>query len=385
MASRLMPITTIDSRRSVPLDALRGFALFGIILVNAPFFAAPLQTIVPTGLADRFALWLIATFAAGKFFLIFSFLFGFGFSTILMRAEAQGLRVAGRFMRRLVVLFVFGALHAWLLFFGDILMLYAVLGLVLWFCRNWPTRRLLIVAGTVYVAGVGLQTLALLALGDAPMPLATGAGYLGGFWDAARQRLAELPDSLTFIAVFNGAPALAMFLGGLAFGRSGAFPPDAARLRAMRPVSLACVIGGAVISGLAAAVPFMTRDPALLSVGFLAFCLIAPVISLGMAGTVLAITQDLKTSRPVRWLAIAGGSSLSGYILHSILFGAVFYGWGFGLYGTLNPITVFIIALCVFVTVVAVLNLWRRWFRYGPDEWLLRSIIDLEWKPLRNA
>jgi uncharacterized protein len=375
-------------KRSAPLDALRGFALMGIILVNAPFFAGPLRNLVPGNALDAAALWLTAAFAAGKFFLIFSFLFGFGFGTILARAEAQGEDVRGRFLRRLSVLFAFGALHAWLLFLGDILMLYAVLGLALWACRGWPARRLLAVAAIIYLVGVALQTLALQAAVEnsasqsAPI---IGQGYLGGFWDAAAQRLAELPDSLAFILAFNGAPALAMFLAGLALGRGGLFPPDKERLSKLRPLVHRCLAAGAAISGVAACAPFLTAAASYQAAAFAVLCLAAPLLSFGMAGAFLALAMRHEENRVVRWLAKTGGSSLSGYILHSVLFGAIFTGWGLGFYGALGPAAVLAIALGVFAAIVAALNFWRRFFRFGPDEWLLRSIVDLEWKPMRNG
>lgn len=186
--------------RSVPLDALRGFALCGIIIVNAPFFAQPLWAEpVVAHWGDAAALWFTHAFTTGKFFLIFSFLFGFGFAAMLDRANAEGTSARGRFLRRLFGLFIFGMLHAVFLFFGDILMLYAVLGLVLWTCRNWPPRRLLGAAGCVLVVAIFCQAAALLgAAADtrpAPPPLA-GEGYLGGFLVGAAHRLSELPADL---------------------------------------------------------------------------------------------------------------------------------------------------------------------------------------------
>jgi uncharacterized protein len=140
---------------------------------------------------------------------------------------------------------------------------------------------------------------------------------------------------------------------------------------------------GAMVSGLAALAPLWSASAPLQMASLAGLCLIAPVLSFGMAGIVLTLATRHQESMPVRWLAMAGGSSLSGYILHSILFGAIFYGWGLGLYGALSLGSVFLIAIGVFVAVVAILNIWRRFYRYGPDEWLLRSIVDLEWKPLR--
>lgn len=374
--------------RSVALDALRGFALFGIILVNAPFFSQPLWAEPAIrGVADLLAFWFTQAFATGKFFLIFSFLFGFGFAAILARTEADGLSPRGRILRRLLGLFAFGALHAVFLFFGDILMLYALLGLPLWLCRAWPARRLLALSGVLMALSVLCQTVALLAAVDparpAPPPLA-GAGYLGGFLDGAAQRVAELPETLAFGLLFNGPAAMAMFLAGLALTRMGAMPPDPAALR--RPARIALAIGG-IGSGTLMALA-LTADPdssggAAAWVVTAAFCALAPVLSFGMAGTVLDLARRYRESHVVRLLATAGSATLTGYILHSVLLGAVFNGWGLGLYGTLGPAACLCIGALVFLAVAIAIGLWKRHFRYGPDEWLLRSFVDLKWTKMR--
>lgn len=378
------------SHRSVPLDALRGFALFGIILVNAPFFAQPLSAEPAVAhWGDAAALWFTLAFATGKFFLIFSFLFGFGFAATLARAEATGVPARGRSLRRLAGLFAFGLLHAVFLFFGDILMLYAVLGLVLWLCRNWPAPRLLAAAAIVLAVAIVAQAAALLAAAEharpAPPP-APGSGYLGGFLEGAAHRLAELPDVLAFGLSFNGPAALAMFLAGMALSRTGDMPPDIPALR--RPARLALLLGGVGSGGLTAAALSQpgaaSADPAAW-VGTALFCALAPVLSFGMAGTVLAAAQRHRHTRFVRWLAAAGSATLTGYILHSVLLGAVFNGWGLGLYGRVGPAGCLGIGVLTFAAVMLAIILWKRRFRYGPEEWLLRSFVDLEWKPLRHA
>lgn len=373
--------------RSVEIDALRGLALFGIIIVNAPFFAGPLNGLPTGGWLDAFAVWLTGAFFAGKFFLIFSFLFGFGFATLLIRAGRDPSNLRGKFMRRLLALFVFGALHACFLFFGDILMLYAALGLALWFCRNWSKRRLLVSACVVYLLGMALQTLALMAALEltatsAPSSLALSAGYLGGFLDVAAARIAELPDALGFIAAFNGLPALAIFLTGLALGRHGEFPPTATVLEHERRWYGLAMLSGATISAIAM-LGTLSGSAGVSAVSFAALAASAPALSFGLVGLGLTILQRHTGSRIVLWLSKAGGSSLSGYVLHSILLGAVFYGWGLGKYGAFGPAAVLAIAVATFLTVLVLLNLWRRFFRYGPDEWLLRSFVDLQWKPIR--
>jgi uncharacterized protein len=385
--------------RSPSIDALRGFALFGIIIVNAPFFAHPVSYIpTATSMWDALAIWATNAFGAGKFFLIFSFLFGFGFATILARSDAatpgDEARLRGRFLRRLAGLFAFGCLHAVFLFYGDILVLYAMLGLVLWGCRNAKPRTLLMAAAIIWLVAVALQTLVLqqanfdalaAGAGGRTMP---GQGYLGGFLDGAAQRLKDLPQALAFVGLFNGPAALAMFLAGLAMGRLKLFPIPKERLARLRRPAFAAFAVGTLASGAAMMVVMIgiARPGSVSGMGIsaavLTLSLMAPGLSFGMAILVLRWAEANPGSAAMHWLAAAGASSLSGYILHSVILGAVFMGWGFGLYGALGPGLVFAAGVAAFLVVVIILNIWKRWFLFGPDEWLLRCFADLSWHPL---
>ena len=241
--------------RSQPIDAVRGFALLGIIVVNAQFFAAPITAApVLTSAPDTLAFWFVSAFAMGKFFLIFSFLFGFGFATILTKSEASGQPVRGRFLRRLLALFVFGILHATFLFSGDILMLYACLGLALWMCRNWPVQRLIAVAAFTYAIAIACQVGVVQFMGEETFGASVepGKGYLGGFLEGARQRVADWPIVLTFVLIFNGPAALAMFLLGLAAGRSKMVPPSPAMLERLVPLAHFTLPTAMVATGIAA-------------------------------------------------------------------------------------------------------------------------------------
>jgi uncharacterized protein len=379
-----------SAARSQPIDAVRGFALLGIIVVNAQFFASPISALpVPETASDALAFWIVSAFAMGKFFLIYSFLFGFGFAAILTKSEIVGKPVKGRFLRRLLALFAFGILHATFLFFGDILMLYAILGLALWMCRNWPTRRLVSAAALTYVVAIACQVgisqyMNEDILGASVEP---GKGYLGGFLEGARQRVADWPIALPFVVIFNGPAALAMFLLGLAAGRSKLVPPAPDMMERLVPLAKFTLPSAMVATGIAAvlmmpgsaslALPQVIISAAILDAVF------APVLSFGLVVLVLNWAMKAGDNAVVRWLSVAGGSSLSGYIFHSVILSVVFNGWGMGFYGSLEPASVFAISVMTFVSIVALLNIWKQWFRYGPDEWLLRSFVDLEWKQIR--
>jgi uncharacterized protein len=378
-------------QRDVALDALRGFAILGIIVVNAPFFAGPASQMPQTAL-DAVAFWFSTAFGMGKFFLIFSFLFGFGFSLMLLRSASNGTAPGPRFFRRLLGLFIIGAAHAMFLFFGDILMLYAILGIVLWCCQGKNCRSLIVTSAAVGLVGLVLQAAAMVFLPEAAYDFAAEtqrtANYLGSFWQVTRQRVADLPETLAFIAIFNGLPALSMFLLGFATGRDKLFPP--APGSPVFGIARVCFALGAAISAIASYCALVWSDPltgALLPVGAAAISVVVavgPILSFGMALTMFERFNHWREQRITQWLAKTGSNSLTAYVFHSLLLAALFCGWGFGSYNSLGAAWVLIIGVTTWFVVIATVNIWRIWFRYGPDEWLLRSITDLQWKPLLN-
>ncbi|HEV7455868.1 MAG TPA: DUF418 domain-containing protein [Roseococcus sp.] len=354
--------------REIPLDALRGFALLGIILVNAPLFAASaFAPPEPEGVADVAALWLLTALAAAKFFPIFSFLFGYG-----VARQAMLGRGGAPFLRRLLGLFVLGALHATLLFFGDILMLYAVLGLALWLLRDLPPRPMLMLGSAVLLVGVGVQAGSFVAFADMGAQEVLGPGYLGTFAEVVGQRWSELPLMLPGVLQFNGPVAAAAFLFGHALARSGGFPPDEAGLARARRVARR--IWPLAALGSLAVVPLLRPEvaPSWAWAGALVFSALAPPLAFGMGVEMLSWARRHPTHALTRLLATAGAATLSGYLLHSLILGAVFHGWGFGLYGQLGAAAVAGVAVLTFLLLTGLIALWRLRFRQGPAEALLR-------------
>jgi len=392
-SERLQAPAPTTPTRDVSIDALRGFALFGVILVNVPFFAFPIYAgPAIENLIDQWAFGGLMAVAVGKFFLIFSFLFGFGFATSIA-ADQKNDRASGpRFTRRLIGLLLFGMLHAVFLFIGDILMLYAMLGVLLWLARGLPPRTLLVLSGLAYLVAVGAQAAALTATdfeSDGMLARATSA-YLGGFWDAVRFRLSEdLWIGQPFILIFNGPAALSMFLAGLALAKSGTFPGKPGR-RA-RPIwGWTLLAVGLIVSvaSLAWVGPGYEAPATGATIGefiaAMARSAAAPVLSAGYGLVLLSAADRSPESLWVRVLAVAGQMTLTGYLLHSIILAFVFGGWGLGLFGQVGAAQCLVIGVLVYAGLVALFAAWRRAFRYGPDEWLLRSWIDLKFKPFRT-
>jgi uncharacterized protein len=365
------------SPRSPFADALRGFALVGICVVNLPWLASSPPG-GPSALDGAARLLVLALFE-GKFFVLFSLLFGFGFQRQLERVRA-GRAAPGSYARRLVGLFVLGALHAALLYVGDILAAYALLGAALWAVRDLPDERLLAIAGAC--VAVAAMAFALLSWGGSGTGGGEGAAareaarqaYLGGFAQALEQRLKDLPFGLLIVLLFNWPLAFTAVCAGVVAGRRGLLDDPARLARALPPVPL--LAAGAVIGNIASAAAY--RLPgcwlsggagALLAVG-------APCLS---ALYLLALARAWRAPRArafmERWLAPAGRMSLSNYLGQSLVANLLFMGWGFGLYGSLGAAALLPVSLAIAAAGLVVSSFWLRRFRTGPAERLLRAWV----------
>ena len=236
----LAPIA--PGERIASLDVLRGFALIGILLMNMEAFAGPLMRAL-TGLDpaltgfNRLADGLIYFFVQGKFFTLFSLLFGMGFAMMVMRAEAAGRPFAGLYWRRSLALLGIGLAHALLIWSGDILVPYALLSIPLLAFREVPARWLAWLGVAIYLAapamlmGIGLMSLWVPGWDDLMAPAAMQAAAIdqgqveaygsGTYAMAVTQRLRDFGFMLSGLMVF-GVMIFGMFLIGAAFMRSGA-------------------------------------------------------------------------------------------------------------------------------------------------------------------
>lgn len=373
-----VPSSPAKIRHALP-DQLRGFALLGIILVNMPFLALTnggLGVTPQDSPIDAVVAFLIVALAQGKFYLLFSFLFGYSLTLILRDNSSDGLR---RYRRRLVGLAVLGILHAVFFFIGDILLSYAVLGLaLLWFVTR-STRVALI--GSAIAYGLGVILLGLIVLASVGTSSPTGgfiddpavldAALKGTFLEAALARLTVLPEALIFLGVVNWMSALAMFLLGLAAGRVGVLArPHEFRRLWFWLIGLAVVIGlpaGILSAWLGTVVDDPTGFATVLSVA-LGFAL-APALT----GGYVAVAALATDTRVMSLFSPAGRMSLTGYLGESILMCAIFCGWGLGLFGQLSIAQAALVALLVWLALDLFAHLWLRRFAYGPFEWMLRS------------
>ncbi|MER5962177.1 DUF418 domain-containing protein [Streptomyces sp. NPDC002057] len=386
--------------RLAHVDALRGFALLGILIVNIGFLAS---TYHGSGIEDpsfgspldSAVGWFVATFFEAKFFLLFSFLFGYSFTLQLASAERSGARFTPRFLRRLAGLLVLGVLHAVLLFPGDILTTYAVLGLILLALHRIRPRTAVRTAVVLFAVTAALYALLALGVhlagaggvdpGVAAEAERAAAALRGGAGSVIAEHLAQLPDVLFLLVFFQAPAALAAFLLGLAAGRTRALG-DLARHRAVLirlqwagfTVGL---LGGVLYAHAGLVHPGSAYQ--VLAIGI--DVVTAPLLAAAYAATVLRLTQGRFGGRVVAVLGPVGSMTLTGYLTQSLVCALLFTGYGAGLVGRVSPPVVLAIALALFAAQIVVSRWWLRRHRYGPVEWLLRAWTTLSRPPLRRS
>jgi uncharacterized protein len=379
--------------RQVMPDLARAFALFGIALVNVGVLAYPPAGGYAAGgletLPDKAAFFLVVSLFALKSYSLFSFMFGVGFAHQMSSAERAGAGFGGRYARRIIGLLLFGALNIVCLFFGDILVMYALLGMLLFLFRNASPKTLIGWAIALYVVQILMVTLiwGAFAMGSAfggeafEAAMATVAAEdaraleafgSGSFAEAAAYRVSMWTNSIGSFLMVQGIGAFAFFLFGLAAVRNGLIErPDAPFWRRCRRIFLPIGLVIAFASGwiMVNAGSFTSPEAFL---GLALTTLASPFVTAGYLG--LIAKWAAGSGGAVRtFLARAGTSSLTAYLLQGLLFSLIFSAYGLGLYASLGAAACIAIAAGVAIVSLIFSSLWRTRFRRGPMEIILRN------------
>jgi uncharacterized protein len=368
------------SRQAFP-DQLRGLALLGIVVVNAPFMAIGMDGFTERSMSspvDEVVAFGTTALAEGKFYLLFSFLFGYS-ANFIVGARAPG--CLRRWRRRMFALGLIGLAHAVFLFIGDILFAYAVLGAGLMLMFNRTDRTVLATAAVSAVMGLVWLGLLVAIAAAAPQELASDASLdsldeaiaTGSFLEAAAARIEALPLILLALGSLQWPLAFASFCVGLVAGRHRFL----ARLEQRRGTWRRMAIWG-----LAIGLPVQIAATALAysgsgslgtdfeSMAGLALVIsTAPVLSAGYVGSLALIS--LARPRLLAPLQEPGRSSLTIYIGESLVLSALFCGWGFGLFGDFGAAAVTVVAVLTWVGLAIAMHLWLGRFRQGPLEALM--------------
>lgn len=392
-----MTVKSSKQQRITNVDALRGFALFGILVVNITAFASPyygLGVVDPAfgSPLDQAIRFVIAFLFETKFYLLFSFLFGYSFTLQMQSAERAGEAFVPRLLRRQAGLWAIGLAHAVLLFRGDILTTYAVLGVVLLWLRNIEettalrVARWLVIGTALAWAALGLLFMLDPVALDPAFGLAEGkaamAAYLGTPGTVIGQNLSELGNVWVVIGPMQGPCALAMFLIGLVAGKRQMF----VQLDDYLPLLRRMLVAGLVI-GLPGAAFYGWTSVYLAGTGWelpgLAIGLLTAPLLTG-AYVALAMVAFQRFRRLPDMLAPAGRMALSNYLLQSLVCATLFYAYGFRLMGEVSPLGGMLVAMGIFGVQLVLSRWWMARFAYGPLEWLLRAVTIAGWPSFRK-
>ena len=407
-----------ETERAELLDALRGFALFGVCLANifgafslwdAP--GAPPAAGLPTAATDPAAAFLIRALVEGKFYSLFSLLFGIGFAVQLQRATARGDAGLHSYRRRLWGLLGIGMVHLLFIWPGDILAFYALVGLLLLRLRNlsdqallrWAVVLLLLpvpmwavfwLGGGWTGGGVPLTPAApFYAVGsalDKPLGLKSFYEVVANsdwvlFYKSMRSGFFYRAGDLLF--QWRVCKVLAMFLLGLWVGRHQLFRQPEAHLPLLRRVA-----GWGLVLGLPASLLGAYLDlndayqqglaPGLAHAGLYALG-VAP-LAVGYAALFAQAWARPGGRRVLGQLAPLGRMALTCYLSQSLIALFLFSGLGLGWVGHLGPTLLWPLALGIITLQLLGCRWWLRRHQLGPAEWLWRSFTYRQWQPSRR-
>ena len=410
--SQIAPVSSQE--RIEILDVLRGLAVGGILIGNMQWFSGyglmPEALAAQSPLADRITHFLVHFFVEGKFYSVFSFLFGFGFALQMARAEQRGDLKASLFKRRLFWLLVIGLLHAYLLWAGDILSIYALMGFVLILFRRKTNESLLKWAFALMTVPILTYILfyILFVAFVPPEVLAEVQAGQGGFWHEAVEKVRQ-SSYLQLITDFNLQYAvgryfgliydmrlpkiLAMFLLGFYAYRRGFFQnlsghqPFVGRVLIYGLVL--GLVGNVTFSALAGKEAAFPPTPAGIA-GVVTYAFGVPALALGYIAVIARLWQKSAGRRFLAFLAPVGRMALTNYLLQTIVCVFLFYGYGFGQFGKFGATAATLTALVIFLFQILLSSLWLKYYAYGPMEWIWRQLtynrrLSLRHKAGQNA
>ncbi|MFO2463791.1 DUF418 domain-containing protein [Pseudomonas sp. 15FMM2] len=391
-------MTSAANTRLVQVDALRGFALLGILSVNIwafadPYYASTTSNPAYAGALDHLIRLLIALLFETKFYLLFSFLFGYSFTLQMAAAERAEAAFVPRMVRRQVALLALGLVHGALLYYGEILSTYALLGLVLLAARNlsparagrWAIGLVVVTCSMWMVLGLlqGLEGTWIGAINhDAAQKL---TAFSGSALQTLHFHSQQLARTLPALWILQGPSALAMFLFGYAAGRQQWLAsPWAWDKRVWQlllwtaPLGLLGAFGYALTAAYA---PGGGLETFAFGIGQLT----APLLTITYGVLMLVLFNSTVGTRLCALLAPLGKMALSNYLMQSAVLGLLFTGYGAGWINRIEPLLLLPMVAAIFLLQMGLSAYWLHRHPYGPLEWLLRAVTLLAWPSWRRT
>ncbi len=387
----------LGSRITV-IDALRGFSLIGICLIHAKQHFGAIGTSMPQemfpweGTLNEMLDWFIMYFIYGKFFIIFSFLFGLSFFIQMDRASQKGVDFRPRFMWRLLLLLVIGYIHS-LLVVSDILLIYALLGFPLVLMYKWNTKVLVGVVVFLFMGGASLIPTLYHVL--------TTSAEVGQAVEAARPPMERTVPTFVEMIQSNAWSGLmvkfnfqylsgriyltlGLFVLGLIIGRIRFFQRLDEFRRPMNMAAVAAVV--ALVALYVVQIYFLPETSRReVSINFWLNMTVTNLINLATSYLwvvfFITIYRSSKVQEVLQPLVSFGRMGLTNYIVQSVT--GIFIFSSFGL--DLSHLGIFfsvLVSLTYTMIQIALSHYWLKSFRYGPMEWVWRSGTYMRWQPL---
>ena len=402
--------------RIVAIDILRGFALLGILLMNIMGFAMPDAAYYnPTvyggqTLANHLTFGAMHIMADQKFMAIFSMLFGASVMLLSSKSRAQGRSLAATHYVRNVWLLVFGLIHLFFIWDGDILTIYALCAFMLFFFRNVPANAQLSLGLVIFflpslvnlaissqLSTLDRESIASFEAQFSPSEQAIANDletFRGSYNAQLAYRLGETDESFTrgdnlltlsFLVEAFGR-SFGMMLCGMALYRLGVLTARRSHSFYRRMLFIGLAIGIPVASfGL---YQYYVHDWAAsysLFLGRIPNHIATPFTAGAYIGLIMLWTKSRQARAWQNRLAAVGRMALSNYIGQSLLATFIFYGFGYGLYGSLNRVSQLFVVLGIWSLQLLISPWWLSRFRYGPLEWLWRSLTYRRFEVFRQS
>ncbi|MEY4269619.1 MAG: hypothetical protein RLZZ58_835 [Pseudomonadota bacterium] len=407
------------TNRLVTLDALRGFAVMGILAMNIVAFAMPEWAYIsPSGYGPLGTSEIISWAASflifdGKMRGLFSILFGASLLLITDRAEAKGESAAGVHFRRMAWLALFGLAHFFFIWFGDILFLYASVGCIAFLFRKWQPRRLikwaliLFAGGTLIWGGIYASALVFVTQGEAPgasAEMVKGAKdvraqfakieqqslkevtqHRQGFVAIAREKLTNRASAPFMGVVQSLLETLPLMMLGMAMFRNGFLTGEWEGAR-YRKWIWRLLPGGIILTGLCAWVQYATNFDKLVTINaFLAWA--GPgrlMMTIAYAAMLVLLVRRLAGTELLARVTATGRAAFTNYLGTSIAMTFIFYGWGLGYFGYVSRASLYLFVLGAWAVMLLWSKPWLERFHYGPFEWVWRSLARGTMQPMRR-
>ena len=425
----LGPIT--GNERFVSIDVLRGVAVLGILVMNIYAFAMPFIAYTnPLALGGtephNMGTWFFTHILFDqKFLSIFAMLFGAGLVVMSTRAESRGTQFGRIYYRRQFWLLLIGAIHGYFIWMGDILFLYAAIGMLVYLFRNRRPRTLIIVAVLLLPValllnfGMGKHFESVIVevakieelqasgteLGDKQKKMLEG-------WEAQRKFMAPTAEDVqididvhrgsypeivehrvptvlmmqVFVTLFFGIWRVgALMMIGMAMMKLGVFSGERS-VSFYRKMMLAGYLIGLPLTIFSASDLYAHQFNSLyvMRVGGIANYWGSLIVAFGHIGLVMLLVKTGALQRLMARFAAVGRMALTNYLMHSVILTTVFYGYGFGLYGSIPRFWQMGFVVAVIGLQVMLSPWWLSRYRFGPVEWLWRSLTYWKRQPFRQ-